>query len=46
MSYDEDEGFEGDFKMNGYEDDDTEFATEEPVEDFGLEEEDPESRYS
>ncbi len=42
MSYDEDEGFGGDFKMSGY-DDDTEEPLDIPEEinDFGLDEEDP-----
>lgn len=44
MSYDKDEGFEDGFRMNSYEDDDE--LTEDVADDFGLEEEDPESRYS
>ncbi len=42
MSYDEDEGFEEGFKMNGYDEDDNEFASEDGTDDFGLEEENPE----
>jgi hypothetical protein len=48
MSYDEDEGFGGSFKMSGYDDDNNDEPLDIPEEinDFGLDEEDPESRYS